>query len=132
MKRNYNKDERDVESINAAKRRLLELESVEKNAREIENKVKKEEHFTDRHSIFLLIGEIVIVLGTLVEIAYYLVRDEPLGTISFLSMLTTVGIAGFLFWRLDGMRRVKSNEKKLRELREQIESEQTEAEKAID
>lgn len=132
MSEKINDDEKNVEEINAAKCRLLELESVEKAARELEKKVEGEAHFTDRHSVFMLVGEIVIVLGTLVEIGYYLIRDEPLTMISFLSMLSTVGIAGFLFWRLDGWRRVRKNEKKLQNLKKQIENEQAEAEKIID
>lgn len=132
MNKNYRENKKDTESINAAKRRLLELEATEKTARELETEVEREAHFTDRHSIFMLIGEIVIVLGTFVEIGYYLISDEPLTTMSFLSILSTVGIAGFLFWRLDGMRRVKKNEKNLNELKMKIESERAETDKVID
>lgn len=121
-----------IESLNAAKQRLIELEAIEREAKQLEKKVVLDSHFTDRHGRFMIAGETFFVLVTIGELGYRLIFSKPLGTLSFLSSLLSIYIAGSLIWRLDGWRQAKRNEKHLTRLKQQIEREQTEIGKVID
>ena len=122
----------DIESINDAKRRLLELEPVNKEIAALEGKAEAEAKFTNRLSIFLIVGETIIVLMSVAEIYYYLTRQEPFTAYDLSSVLLSVLIAGSLIRRLDGWRQAKLNERHLHDLRRKTERERAIAESIID
>ena len=120
-----------IETVNAAKRRLIELAPVEKTVAELEKNIERRAYFTGTVAILSNICETVIVLLTVGQIYHFATGDQPLDVLGFLSIIAGIVIAGLLTRRLDGWRRVKRDEAQLRRLKQQIEDERTEAEKII-